>query len=124
MSKKTSELIHLQNETDAELRLRFSSIFESHKALAFSERNDPLFVEMWTPSSAAAPYRFDRYEISSDQVRLYGIWSAECFLYTLSLSFPTSLIDDDQAIGEFLREQYAKRKEKAEQEATTSEQTK
>lgn len=45
---------------------------------------------------------------------LYGIWSADCFLYTLSLSFSTSLIDDEQAIGEFLREQFARNKEKTE----------
>jgi len=112
MSKKTSELIDLQQETDAELRRRCAAIFESYKALAFAGRHDPLFVEMWTPSTAAAPYQFDRFEIKSDQVRLYGVWSADCFLYTLSLSFPTSLIDDEQAIGEFLREQFARNEQK------------
>ena len=116
MSKKTSELISFQQEKDAELRRRCASIFESYKALAFTGRDDPLFVEMWTPSTAAAPYQFERFEIKDDQVSLYGVWSAECFLYTLRLSFPMSIIDDEDAIGEFLREQYARNRVKAEQE--------
>ena len=123
MDKKTSELINLQQETDAELRRRCAAIFESYKALAFAGRDDPLFVEMWTPSTAAAPYVFDRYEIKGNQVSLYGVWSADCFINTISVSFPISLIDDDKAIGEFLREQSARNKARMEQEREAAKQS-
>lgn len=60
MTRRTSELINLQQETDVELRHRCAVIFEGYKALAFAGRDDQLFVEMWTPSSAADPYQFEQ----------------------------------------------------------------
>jgi hypothetical protein len=123
MNKRTSELINLQQQTDGELRHRCAAIFESYKALAFAGRDDMLFVEKWTPSSAADPYQFDRYEIKGNQITLYGIWPADCFINTISISFPTSLIDNDEAIGEFLREQSARNKAKREDEMAAAKQT-
>jgi hypothetical protein len=123
MDKKTSELINLQQETDTELRRRCAAIFESYKSLAFAERDDPLFVEMWTPLSAAAPYEFDRYEIKGDRISLIGVWSTDCFNNTISISFPVALVDDDDSIGVFLREQSARNKARMEQERAAAKQS-
>jgi hypothetical protein len=113
--KKTSELIKLQQLTDTELRHRCATIFENHKAMAFAGRDDQLFTEKWTPDTAAEPYQFDRYEIKGDQVALYGIWSAGCFINTISISFPARLIDSDVAIAQFLRQQCDRNRAKREQ---------
>ena len=100
--QKTSELLQLQQATDAELRKRCEVIFERNKAMAFAGRDDPFFSEMWTPESAATPYQFDRYEIKGDRVVLFGVWSSDCIVNTISMAFPSVLIDDDAAIAAFL----------------------
>ncbi len=96
----------------AELQHRCAMIFEIYKGMAFAGRDDQLFIEMWTPDSAADPYQFDRYEIRGDKITLYGIWAADCFINTISISFPLGLVDNLAAIGEFLRHQSERNRRK------------
>ena len=104
------------DDYQSERRQRFAVIFESHKAMAFAGRDDQFFIEHWTPYTAARPYHFDRYEINGDQITLYGIYSANCFINTISISFPARLVDDDAAITEFLRQQSERNKANRKQE--------
>lgn len=69
------------------------------------------------------PISLNRYAIRGNQITLYGIWSADCFINTIGISFPTNLIDDDAAIGEFLRQQAEKNKAKREKERAAAKQT-
>jgi hypothetical protein len=103
--RKTSELLLLQQATDAELRKRCEVIFERNKAAAFAGRDDQFFREMWTPESAAMPYHFDRYEMKGDRIVLFGAWSSDCFINTISMAFPSALVDDDAAIAAFLHDE-------------------
>ena len=102
---KTSELIGQQERTDAELRRRFAQIFAAYRANAFLHRHDHLFLEQWTPQSAASAYEFERYEIGPEQIALYGIERAHCFTYRISISFPRALVDDPAAIDEYFHGQ-------------------
>lgn len=101
----TSELIAQQEQTDAELRRRFAQIFAAHRANAFLHRHDHLFLEQWTPQSAAASYEFERYEIGSDEITLYGTSRANCFTYRISISFPRGMVDDPAGIDEYFGRQ-------------------
>lgn len=101
----TSELIAQQERTDAELRRRFTQIFATYRANAFLHRHDHLFLEQWTPQTAASAYQFERYEIGPEEIALYGIERANCFTYRISISFPRRLVDDPEAIDEYFRRQ-------------------
>jgi hypothetical protein len=108
--QKTSDLLQLQQATDTELRKRCAAIFERNKAMAFAGRDDQFFRELWTPESAATPYQLDRYEVKGDRIVLFGVWCSDCFINTISMAFPSALIDDDAAIAAFLRDECERNK--------------
>ena len=106
----TSELLALQEATNAALRVRLNEIFQRYRSLAFVKRNDNLFTEHWTPELAAAGYDFDGFEIRGANIVLHGIENACGFIYRISIGFPLELIDDASAIEAYFQQQYAESK--------------
>jgi hypothetical protein len=94
----TSELLALQEATNAELCMRLTGIFQRYRSLAFIGRNDNLFTEHWTPEVAAAGYDFDGFEIKGDTIVLHGVENACGFVYRINISLTLEIIDDDTAI--------------------------
>lgn len=102
---KTSELLALQKVTTDELHARFAEMFRRHRKLAFMHRHDEVFVEHWTPESAAAAYEFDSYELKGGHVVLSGVEYAAGFTYRISIAFPVELVDDPVAIDQYFTRQ-------------------
>jgi hypothetical protein len=119
----TSELLALQEATNAELRLRLTGIFQRYRSLAFTGRNDNLFTEHWTPEVAAARYDFDGFEIKGATIVLHGVENAGGFVYRISVAFPLELIDDAAAIESYFQRCFAASKADAELAAATSSDT-
>src|SRR5215475_6697579 len=107
LPQTTSELLALQEATNAELRLRLAGIFQRYRKLAFIGRNDNLFTEHWTPEVAAAGYDFDGFEIKDATIVLHGVENACGFIYRISIALPLELIDDASAIEAYFQQQYA-----------------
>jgi len=105
----TSELLALQEATNAELRARLGEIFKHHRSAAFLGRNDNLFTEHWTPDVAASGYDFDGFEIKSGNIVLHGVENACGFIYRIAIAFPLSLIDDTAAIEAYFQKQAAEK---------------
>ena len=103
----TSQLLALQEATNAELRARLGEIFKRYRSLAFMGRNDNLFIEHWTPELAAAGYDFEGFEIKQAEIVLHGVENACGFIYRISIAFPLELIDDVTAIDAYFQRQYA-----------------
>jgi hypothetical protein len=114
----TSELLALQEATNAELRVRLAGIFQRYRKLAFIGRNDNLFTEHWTPEVAAAGYDFDGFEIKGANIVLHGVENACGFIYRINISLPLEIIDDAAAIEAYFQRQLAD--SKAEPEFTTA----
>lgn len=104
---ETSKLLALKNAAEAELNGRFAEIFEAYRAIAFMERRDQFFREHWTPELAASSYRFSGFEISATQIVLHGTEVAYGFHYTISISFPSELVDQPAAIKSYFEQKYA-----------------
>lgn len=104
---ETSKLLALKNAAEAELNARFAEIFEAYRAIAFMERRDQFFREHWTPELAASSYRFSSFEISGKQVVLHGTEVAYGFHYSISISFPSELLDQPAAIKSYFEQKYA-----------------
>jgi hypothetical protein len=119
----TSELLALQEATNAELRLRLTGIFQRYRSLAFTGRNDNLFTEHWTPEVAAAGYDFDGFEIKGATIVLHGVENAGGFVYRISVAFPLELIDDAAAIESYFQRRFAATKADAELATATSSDT-
>lgn len=98
---KTSKLLALKNAAEAELNARFAKIFQAYRAVAFLERRDEFFREHWTPELAASRYQFSGFEISDKQVMLHGTEVACGFHYSISISFPSELLDQPGAIKSY-----------------------
>ena len=103
----TSELLALQEATNAELIVRLGGIFKRYRALAFLGRNDNLFAEHWTPELAAAGYDFEGFETKDANIVLHGVENACGFVYRISIAFPLDLIDDAAAIEAYFQHQSA-----------------
>lgn len=120
LPQTTSELLALQEATNAELRLRLAGIFQRYRKLAFMGRNDNLFTEHWTPEVAAAGYVFDGFEIKDANIVLHGVENACGFIYRINISLPLDLIDDGDAIEAYFQRQAAEIKAESELTAATS----
>ena len=105
----TSELLALQETTNAELRARLGEIFKRYRSTAFLGRRDNLFTEHWTPEVAASGYDFDGFEIKGGNIVLHGVENACGFIYRIAITFPLSLIDDAEAIESYFQKQAAER---------------
>ena len=110
----TSELLALQEATNAELRVRLAGIFQRYRKLAFIGRNDNLFTEHWTPEIAAAGYDFDGFEIKEATIVLHGVENACGFIYRISIALPLELIDDTSAIEAHFHQRLAESKAESE----------
>jgi hypothetical protein len=115
----TSELLALQEATNAELRVRLAGVFERYRKLAFIGRNDNLFTEHWIPEVAAAGYDFDGFEIKAANIVLHGIENACGFIYRINISLPLEIIDDAAAIESYFQCRLAESKAESELTATT-----
>jgi hypothetical protein len=115
----TSELLALQEATNAELRVRLSGIFQHYRKLAFIGRNDNLFTEHWTPEVAAAGYDFDGFEIKATNIVLHGVENACGFIYRINITMPREIIDDANAIEAYFQRQIHESKAEAELTAAT-----
>ncbi len=116
----TSELLALQEATNAALRVRLAGIFQRYRKQAFIGRNDNLFTEHWTPEVAAAGYDFDGFEIKGGDIVLHGVENACGFIYRINVSLPLEIIDDAARIEAYFQRQLTERKVEAELSATTS----
>jgi hypothetical protein len=105
----TSDLLALQEATNAELCVRLGEVFKLYRSMAFLGRNDNLFTEHWTPELAAAGYDFDGFEIKGASIVLHGLENACGFVYRISVVFPLDLIDDASAIESYFQQQCAER---------------
>jgi hypothetical protein len=103
----TSQLLELQQATNAELRSRLGEIFKRYRGLAFVARNDALFTEHWTPEVAAAGYELDGFEIQGDEMVLHGVENSCGFIYRISIRFPMGLIDSPSSIEDYFQQQFA-----------------
>ncbi|MBZ5490889.1 MAG: hypothetical protein LAO76_08160 [Acidobacteriia bacterium] len=117
----TSELLALQEATNAELRVRLSGVFQRYRKLAFIGRNDNLFTEHWTPEVAAAGYDFDGFEIKAANIVLHGVENACGFIYRINITLPLEIIDDANAIEAYFQRQIDESKAEAELTTATSE---
>ncbi|MGZ4889942.1 MAG: hypothetical protein ACXWBH_12215 [Candidatus Angelobacter sp.] len=115
----TSELLALQEATNAELRVRLVGIFQRYRKLAFIGRNDNLFTEHWTPEVAAAGYDFDGFEIKGANIVLHGVENACGFVYRINITFPLEIIDDAAAVEANFQRQLSERKANSEFSAAT-----
>ncbi|MGZ4873313.1 MAG: hypothetical protein ACXVK3_16190 [Candidatus Angelobacter sp.] len=115
----TSELLALQEATNAELRVRLVGIFQRYRKLAFIGRNDNLFTEHWTPEVAAAGYDFDGFEIKGADIVLHGVENACGFVYRINISLPLEIIDDAAAVEANFQRQLSERKAHSELSAAT-----
>ncbi len=103
----TSELLALQEETNAELRQRLGAIFKRYRGLAFAARSDNLFTEHWTPEAAASGYELDGFEVRNGEMVLHGVENSCGFIYRISIAFPVELIDSPDAIEDYFQRQLA-----------------
>ena len=103
----TSQLLALQEETNAELRVRLAEIFKRYRGLAFAARSDNLFTEHWTPEIAASGYELDGFDVRGDEIVLHGVQNSSGFIYRISIAFPVELIDSPSAIEDFFQRQFA-----------------
>jgi hypothetical protein len=110
----TSRLLALQEATKAALHGRLEEIFKRHRGMAFIGRDDKLFSEHWTPEQAAAGYVFDGFESKEGNIVLRGAEHACGFTYRISISFPTELIDNANAIETYFQRMYAENKASSE----------
>lgn len=110
LPQTTSELLALQEATNAELCLRLAGIFQRYRKLAFIGRNDNLFTEHWTPEVAAAGYVFDGFEIKDANIVLHGVENACGFIYRINIALPLDLIDDPVAMEAYFQRQSAESK--------------
>jgi hypothetical protein len=117
---ETSKLLALKNAAEAELNARFAGIFEAYRAIAFMERRDQFFREHWTPALAASSYCFSSFEISGTQVVLHGTEVAYGFHYSISISFPSELMDEPAAIKSYFEQKYAEAAAQPQPSATES----
>jgi hypothetical protein len=115
----TSELLALQEATNAELCVRLGEVFKRYRSVAFAGRNDNLFTEHWTPELAAAGYDFEGFEIKGANIVLHGVESACGFIYRISVAFPLDLIDDAAAVESYFQRLSAERSADAELSAAT-----
>lgn len=116
----TSQLLALQEATNARLRTRLSEIFQRYRSVAFIGRNDNLFTEHWTPELAAAGYDFDGFEIKGANIVLHGVENACGFIYRINIPLPLKLIDDAAAIEAYFQRQLAESKAELELSAAAS----
>jgi len=117
----TSELLALQEATNAELRVRLAGIFQRYRKLAFMGRNDNLFTEHWTPEVAAAGYDFDGFEIRGANIVLHGVENACGFIYRINIALPLEMIDDAGAIEAYFQRHIDDNKAESELTTATSE---
>ena len=115
----TSDLLALQEATNAELCVRLGEVFKLYRSMAFLGRNDNLFTEHWTPELAAAGYDFDGFEIKGASIVLHGVEYACGFVYRISVAFPLDLIDNTAAIESYFQQLSAERSADSELSAAT-----
>jgi hypothetical protein len=113
LSKKTSDLLELQERLSAELSVRLGEIFKRYRGLAFCGRNDILFAEHWTPEVAASGYDFEGYKIKGEEILLRGVENSCGFVYRISIAFPMRLIDHPGQIEAYFAQQYAEARSRA-----------
>ena len=106
----TSQLLALQDATNAELNVRLGELFRRYRSMAFIGRTDHLFTEHWTPKQAASGYDFEGFELKDDNVLLHGVEHSAGFVYRISISIPVSLVDHPAAMDEYFERLQAENK--------------
>ena len=109
----TSQLLALQDATNAELNERLGEIFRQYRSVAFIGRTDQLFTEHWTPKQAAAGYDFERFELKDPDILLHGVEHSAGFVYRISITIPLSIIDHPAAMDEYFERLQAENKANA-----------